>query len=183
MPQPIQSTESYFSVLGAPSNFRQDRVELERRFYEVSRALHPDRFSTARIEARTLSISRMSLLNQAYSALKNPIALRDYLLKLEGISISGKAAMPAELAEGWFEVQDLLMEDPGLAQKKLLDFETELKHQKENTEIRILALEKEYDSRPERSVLEKLAREIQTQSYLISIQRDVERIKKNAHSN
>jgi molecular chaperone HscB len=183
MPQPVQPAENYFSVLDAPVRFGQDRSELEKRFYAVSRALHPDRFSTANMEARTQSISRMSFLNQAYSVLKNPVVLRDYLLKQEGVSVSGKAAMPAELAEGWFEIQDLLMEDPELAGQKLLEFETALKHQKESTENQIQSFEKEYDLHPERSVLEKLAREIQVQSYLNSIHRDVERIKKNAHSN
>lgn len=183
MPQPIQSAENYFTVLGAPSNFRQDRAALERRFYEISRALHPDRFSTSKLEAKTLSISRMSLVNQAYSVLKSPAALRDYLLKQEGISISGKAAMPAELAEAWFEIQDLRMEDPELAQKKLSEFEGELVHLKTEIDGRLQELENKFDSQHDRSVLESLAHELQTQSYLNSIQRDIERIKKNAHSN
>src|SRR4051794_13563255 len=43
MPQPVSAAENYFNALGVPVQFAQDRATLEKRFYELSRVLHPDR--------------------------------------------------------------------------------------------------------------------------------------------
>jgi len=182
MPQPVSVSEDYFSAFGIPRRFGVDRQELEKRFYRISRALHPDRFTGAGVEANHLSLKRMSFLNQAYGSLKDRARLREYLLECEGI-VGEKPSIPAELAESWFEIQDLLMEDPEVAVRKLADFEGELNRLKEATERRLCSLEKEYDLQPAHHLLEKLAKELQSQSYLKSIEKDVERIKKNAYSN
>jgi len=190
MPQPVSSSEDYFSALGVEKRFTQDRHVLEKTFYDLSRALHPDRFTTAGSTAKNLSLSRMSFLNQAYGTLKKPELLRAYLLQLEGFQVSpenkgiaSKMAIPISLAESWFEIQDLLTEDPLSAGKRLTDFEGELAQLKQKSEDELLLLEKTYDANPARQILEKLAQAIHTQSYLKSMERDVERIKKNAYSN
>ncbi len=189
-PQPVSSSEDYFSALGMPRKFSLDRQELEKRFYEISRLLHPDRFTTSHSDAMSLSLKRMSFLNQAYGTLKAPVRLREYFLTLEGIQVSstgktvgGKTTMPIELAEAWFEIQDLWMDDPHNAQKKLIEFEIELNRLKRDAERNLISFEAEYDLHPSSQILERLAQEIQSQSYLKSIEKDVERIKKNANSN
>ena len=45
--QPVGRTEDYFSLLGLPRQFALDPADLERRFRELSRTLHPDRFARA----------------------------------------------------------------------------------------------------------------------------------------
>jgi hypothetical protein len=113
------------------------------------------------------------------------VRLREYLLTLEGFKVSGadKTGMPIELAESWFEIQDLLMEDPISAQKRLSAFEIELNQFKLQGESKLKILEKSYDDEPSPIILKKIAHEIQSQSYLKSMEKDVERIKKNAYSN
>src|SRR4051794_2946683 len=81
MPQPVLPTDDYFGAFGVERRFSQDRSFLEKRFYELSRGLHPDRFSNASPQARNNSLERMSFINQAYGTLKNPSFLREYLLK------------------------------------------------------------------------------------------------------
>lgn len=178
-PQPLKGSPDYFEFLGAPRRFSQDRAALEKRFYEISRALHPDRFSGIGGEAVAASVQRMSALNEAYSTLKDPGKLRKYILEQEGISVptETKAQIPMELAEDWFEIQEAVMEEPGAAGQKIEEFEALLSAQSKKDEDAIRSLERRYDESPEKSELEKMAKLLQKQSYLKSLSRDVEKLK------
>lgn len=188
-PQPLNPREDYFTFFGVPKKFAQDRKELERRFYEISRALHPDRFSTASSAEKSASLERMSYLNQAYQTLKDPVLLRNYFLESEGLitregGASAKPQVPAEIAETWFELQDALMEDPAQARIKLKEFEGSLGELKERDEKAIAETEAELDRvlatgrNADKSLYERLSKQVHSQSYLKSMERDVERIKK-----
>ncbi|MCM2276484.1 MAG: hypothetical protein NDJ89_00215 [Oligoflexia bacterium] len=176
-PRALEPAEDYFTAFAVPRRFVQDRAELERRFYQASRALHPDRFGAASVEARKASVERMSLLNDAYGTLRDPEALREYLLRLEGVE-PPKAGIPEDLAESWFELQDTLGESPELARTRLEVFETELQLVKSRLESVIRTLEGQSDREGlPREVLEKLARQSQARNYLRSLERDLERIR------
>ena len=171
--------ETYFTVFAAPEKFKQDLGELQKRFYEVSRALHPDRFTTADEQSRRNSLERMSFLNDAYKTLRTPADLRDYVLELQGLKTdpATKGQIPMQLAESWFELQDSLAEDPDQAESKFQAFEQELREFRNGAETRIAATENQYDTFGGLDVLKKLAREVQELSYLKSMDRDLERIK------
>jgi DnaJ-domain-containing protein 1 len=191
LPQPVISVD-YFLAFGLDRRFHVNGAELEKKFYALSRLLHPDRFSAATPQIKSLSMERMSFINQAYGTLKNPSQLRDYLLRLENIQVS-KSAVPMELAEAWFEFQDLLIENSNekindeisnaTIKKKLSDFEGELRRLRQEVDKKLVSIENIYDLHPGRQILEKLASEVQMHSYLASMEKDVERIKKNAHPN
>ncbi len=98
-------------MLGLPRLFRLDAGELQRRFYLLSRELHPDRFTHEAPEFRSLSLQRMSWVNDAYRLLRDPQTRRETLLELEGIpSEKTGASLPVELAEAWFELQEVVQE-------------------------------------------------------------------------
>lgn len=180
-PQPLQPEEDYFRALGAPKRFAQDQSALQARFYELSRALHPDRFSSgSSADAQRNSIERMSFLNQAYSTLKSQDLLRAYLLKMEGVEspIPERAGsqIPLDLAEAWFDLQDVLAEDPQAASPKAKEFEVLLTRRIQENEALIQKLERDYDRAPLPSLLQEMARELHTRSYLESLQKDVARI-------
>lgn len=186
-PQPLGADRDYFAALGVPRGFAQDRPALEKRFYEISRALHPDRFIAADPESRRLSLERMSFVNDAYATLKSPERLREYLLETEGAlkpdAGSEKAArgqVPMELAEGWFELQDALSEDPGAAAEKLPGFEARLRERLAEADRALSSLERSADSAEagaRREVMEEMARELRARTYLVSLSRDVERLR------
>jgi DnaJ-domain-containing protein 1 len=181
-PQPSRPSDTYFTALGAPETFRQDTALLQKHFYEASRVLHPDRFTSADPQSRSLSLERMSLINEAYRTLKNPTELRDYILALRGSKSEEKAKMPLDLAESWFELQDSLMEEPETKGDKILAFEKELGASKKLAETELAASELAYDqsnSEMERvKILESLALKSLELNYLRSMDRDIERIKK-----
>lgn len=182
-PQRLKREEDYFSVLGIDQQFRPDLRELERRFYQVSRALHPDRFTTAQSEAKAISLERMSFLNSAYQTLKTPALLRDYRLEKEEVRVSKDSSIPMDLAEAWFEIQDLVMEQSVGREARLSAFQEQLATLQTQGEAELVELEKSHNQNHSRTLLEQIAQKIQKQSYLQSLQKDVERIKKNAHSN
>jgi len=74
----------HFGALGLPRAFALDAADLERRFRERSRLLHPDRFARKSPRERRLSLERSTRLNDAYRTLKEPRARAAYLLKLLG---------------------------------------------------------------------------------------------------
>ncbi len=185
-PQPLQASSDYFTALDAPKRFAQDVGALEKRFYELSRALHPDRFGQQR-EAQKQSLERMSWLNQAYSTLKNVDERRAYLLEVEGLGIessqegaksgASKVPMPMELAEAWFELQDALTEDPATARAKVNEFESQLQETFRSAHSEVSALETDYDRAPRREPLEELRKKLLVLNYLKSLQRDLGRVR------
>jgi molecular chaperone HscB len=85
--QPVGRSEDYFSILGLPRQFDLDPQDLDRRFRERSRALHPDRFAKAEVRERRLSLERATRLNDAYRYLKDWRHRAAYLLKLAGTDV------------------------------------------------------------------------------------------------
>ncbi|MBS1964002.1 MAG: hypothetical protein JST04_17450 [Bdellovibrionales bacterium] len=183
-PQPVSPGEDYFSLLGAPRGFRQDPGELERRFYDISRTLHPDRFAAGGdAKWKVISVERMSAVNRAYQTLTKADRLREYLLELEGVTKAGdekgKTAIPAELAEEWFELQDAVMEDPANAVAKLGTFERDLRKKSGDLAARISGFEREYDEGTVDpiGVLRKIEKLVLDGQYLKSMERDLLKLK------
>jgi molecular chaperone HscB len=85
--QPVGRSEDYFSVLGLPREYAFDPAALERRFRDLSRQLHPDRFARAEARERRLSLERATRLNDAYRHLKDWRLRAAYLLKLAGVDV------------------------------------------------------------------------------------------------
>jgi len=177
--------EDYFSALGVPRKFLQDRAELEKNFYAVSRLLHPDRFTTAPLQAQRQSLERMSFLNEAYRTLRDPEARCLFILRLEGVSTDpqGSQSIPMELAEDWFDLQD--QEDQENLEKPQIDqFELKLRSFREKSAQNIAKIEEGLDglvdhsqSVPRTTLLQELLKAIHVQSYLKSLEKDVERLK------
>jgi molecular chaperone HscB len=180
----VGEEENYFSALGVPHSFRLDGGELQIRFYELSRALHPDRFATQGDPARSASLQRMSFLNEAFRTLRDPAELRTYVLKLNSVGVpeqEAKGTLPADLAELWFELQDLVMEDPITARRKIGEFEVDLAKFAEDEENQIRELEQTWETTPvdqrASEQLQPLAKLLRGQQYLRSLTRDVSRLR------
>ncbi|HEV2986803.1 MAG TPA: Fe-S protein assembly co-chaperone HscB [Candidatus Angelobacter sp.] len=123
--QPLQDVD-FFTMLGLPRKLHIDMAALEREFYRLSRKLHPDLFARATAREQEWSTGKTSQLNDAYRALKDPIARTAYLLELEGVKLeeqsrnatdsarmSGvekKQVVPPDLLEEVFELNMQLEE-------------------------------------------------------------------------
>jgi len=107
----------YFEFFDLPRELRIDPLELEKRFYNLSRKWHPDLFARKSREEQDLALESSAILNDAYRTLKDPISRTKYLLKLEGFDVAeqGTKDVPPELLEEIFELNMALEDDPDYA--------------------------------------------------------------------
>jgi molecular chaperone HscB len=89
--QPPDPKADYFSVLGVSRIFSVDVIDLEKRYKEATKILHPDRFARADAQARRASLERSVQLNEAWRTLIDPVRRAEYLLSLYGIDMGDTA--------------------------------------------------------------------------------------------
>ena len=99
-------TRDYFEFLDLPRNLAIDAKDLEKRFYALSRQLHPDLHSRKTLAEREQALESTAVLNDAYRTLREPVARTEYLLKLEGFDIGEQTTkdVPPELLEEVFDL-------------------------------------------------------------------------------
>lgn len=85
-----------FETLGFEPVFDLDPALLERRHRELSRALHPDRYAGRPASERREALGRAIVVNQAFRALKDPIARAEALLARHGKVVEEKGGQPAD---------------------------------------------------------------------------------------
>ena len=95
-------------MLGVQPRYDLDLADLEDRYRDLSRKLHPDRFAKADPRARRASLQRSVQLNEAWRALKDPFRRAEYLLSLAGVSLSKE--VPAPLLMETLELREELGE-------------------------------------------------------------------------
>jgi len=89
--QPFPEGVDYFAVMGLDRRLQVDTAALRDCFYALSRRLHPDRFAESSEKERAISTANAAVLNQAYRALRDPLARAAYVVARAG---DGKSAAP-----------------------------------------------------------------------------------------
>ncbi len=101
----------YFATFSLPRRLTVDVADLERRYYALSRELHPDLFSDRSPAEQAASLRLTALVNRAYKTLKDPVQRALYWLELHGESLGrDNERVPPALAARVFEVQEQLEE-------------------------------------------------------------------------
>jgi molecular chaperone HscB len=102
----------YFEFLEYPRQLILDPKDLEKRFYALSRQLHPDLFSRKSAREQEYSLDAAAILNDGFRVLKDPVARALYVLKLEGFDTGEQTTkdVPPELLEEVFELNMALEE-------------------------------------------------------------------------
>lgn len=77
-------SKNHFELFGMPVGFLLDTGELSRRYRELQKVVHPDRFAAAGQQSQRLSLQGATLVNEAYATLKDPLLRAQYLLSLRG---------------------------------------------------------------------------------------------------
>jgi molecular chaperone HscB len=109
--QALPQDADYFAILGLPGHPGVDRADLDRRFYELSRKLHPDRYQTGTPAEQRASVQATALLNAAHRALRDVEARGRYWLARSGDDLGrDNNRVPPRLAAFVFEVQEKLGE-------------------------------------------------------------------------
>lgn len=109
--QQLPQDTDYLAVLGLPSHPAVDSAELDRRYYELSRRVHPDRFQTGGEDDQRASIQATALLNATHRTLRDVESRGRYWLERCGEHLArDNNRVPPRLAAYVFEVQEKLGE-------------------------------------------------------------------------
>jgi len=108
---PLAAPIDCFSALALPRKLTIELDALERRYHELSRKIHPDRFASKGPKVRDASLRATATLTRSYRTLRDPVARGLYWLELNGEKLGeNNKRVPPELAELVFEVQEQLAE-------------------------------------------------------------------------
>ncbi|VAX11213.1 Chaperone protein HscB [hydrothermal vent metagenome] len=78
-------SQNYYSLFDFPVSFTVNLDELENRYRELQRLLHPDRYARASDQERRISVQQTAHLNEAFHTLRDIPRRARYLLELKGI--------------------------------------------------------------------------------------------------
>jgi molecular chaperone HscB len=76
-----------FATLGIERQFEIDLAAVEKTHRELSRALHPDRFSGTGASERRLALSRAVEVNESWRTVRDPIRRAEALFALAGVKV------------------------------------------------------------------------------------------------
>jgi molecular chaperone HscB len=103
-----------FAILGVSPAFELDLKAVEKTHRELSRALHPDKYTNAGASERLLALGRAVEVNEAWRAVKDPIRRAEALFALAKVA-TGEVSEPKP--SGAF-LMDMLEQREALADAK-----------------------------------------------------------------
>jgi molecular chaperone HscB len=170
----------YFAVFGLDRRLKIDTAALQRKFYDLSRRYHPDRFAGRPAAEQEYALEMTALLNDAYRVLRDPVQRAEYLLKHEGFDVGEQRSnnVPPELLEEVFELNMMLEELRGGDESTRPQLEAEGKRFGEMLERVDCDLDGEfavYDSDPDKSVLSVIRTILNRRRYIQNLVREVDR--------
>lgn len=81
-------SQNYFELFALPVSFEVDLEQLNARYRDLQRQMHPDRYAGAGDREKRLSAQWTTQINAAYGTLKSPLNRAMYLLELHDLSIA-----------------------------------------------------------------------------------------------
>ena len=170
----------YYELLGIPRSLKLSLDELQKRYYELSRQLHPDRFMQKPAAEQQRALDMSSALNDAYRTLKDPVKRAQYLLSQEGFDIGEQRPkdVPPELLEEVFELNMALEEmrsGDDSARPQLETAEKTFTGMLADVEHQLEALFDRYDQSRSRDVLTEIRGVLNRRKYILNLVGEVQK--------
>ena len=168
----------YFQLLGLPPKLNISQEDLQQRFYDLSRKLHPDRFARRPEHERQWALEASSDLNDAYRTLRDPIKRAQYMLKQNGFDIGEHRStnVPPELLEEVFELNMALEEMRGgddSARPQLEQAAKNFDSMLGGVDVQLQELFIKYDEQPGREVLAEIRGTLNRRKYIQNLVNEV----------
>jgi molecular chaperone HscB len=109
----------YFTLFGLQASFTLEFDELTRRYRELQKAVHPDRYANAGESEKLMAVSQAARINDAYQTLRDPVSRARYLLQQQGGSWQDEQTIQDK--SFLFEQMELREELEGLQTDRELD--------------------------------------------------------------
>ncbi|MGD2052634.1 MAG: Fe-S protein assembly co-chaperone HscB [Gammaproteobacteria bacterium] len=81
-------SQNYFELFEIPVSYDVDLNQLQHRYRDLQKAVHPDKYANASSQERRISMQQTSLINQALHTLKHPVERAVYLLQLKDVDFT-----------------------------------------------------------------------------------------------
>jgi molecular chaperone HscB len=91
-------TQNHFELFLLPQRYVLERAELDARYRDMQRTVHPDRYASASDRERRISMQQATQINEAYEVLKDPLKRGRYLLELRGHAIENQRSSHQDAA-------------------------------------------------------------------------------------
>jgi molecular chaperone HscB len=180
-----QLPNDYFVFFGIERKLQIDPAFLQKRFYDLSREWHPDRFSRKPVAEQNQALDATSILNDGYRTLRDPVKRAEYVLAQEGFPIGEQRSknVPPELLEEVFELNMLIEElrtGDDSQKSELAEARGNLVRMQDDIDRQLEMLSARYDaSAPEsetsRQALHEIRGVLNRRRYIENLLRDVDR--------
>ncbi len=170
----------YYEFFGLERKLALDTAELQKRFYELSRKWHPDRFTQRPETEQQYALEATAILNDGYRVLRDPLRRAEYVLKQNGFDIGEQRSnnVPPELLEEVFELNMALEELRGgdsSARPQLEEAREKFLGLRGDIDRELQALFEQYDGSGDREVLAQIRGILNRRRYIENLVKEVEK--------
>ncbi len=129
----------YFELFGLTPSYVIDPKSLKKKYYALSRDMHPDKYATAESEVIAQAEQDYSEINKAYEILSDDTKRLQYLMESSGlITEDSNYQLPQDFLIEMLELNELKIEDHEAAA-------SQIKELSQNLDEQLLALLQEVD--------------------------------------
>lgn len=170
----------YYTFFGFERKLALDASLLQKRFYELSREYHPDRFAQKPAADRLKAEEASAILNDGYRVLRDPVQRAEYVLKLEGFDIGEQRSkdVPPELLEEVFELNMALEElrhGDEEARDSLREARNKFLGMRDAIDSELDSLGRRYDESKDRAILQQIRGVLNRRRYIRNLVAEVEK--------
>jgi len=164
----IDFNQNYFQLFEIEQSVLIDYGELEKRYLELQKEFHPDKYANATDQEKRLSLQITSYINEAYNTLKDDYLKSLYLLKITGYEIGDQNSTISD--------PEFLMHQMELREEseKIANHENSKEFEKFSTKVSDLKINciQKFNENFEKKMYDSAASKIKEMKFYISIEND-----------
>ena len=169
---PVQPGTDYFAIFSLPRRYELDGQELHKRFLNLSRDIHPDRFATSAQETVNVTMRLAAQINDAYDVLKSPVLRAEYLLQQAGGKrASEDKSVPGDMLGEVMELREQIEEAKVVGDEQALqEIRRRVADMQREVHLTIAALAERIADQPEPEHLDRLRAHLNAIKYVHNLQ-------------
>jgi len=158
----------YYRFFDLPKKLVIDAAELQKRFYSLSKLLHPDRYTRRPQTERDYSLEATAILNDGYRVLRDPIKRAEYILSEAGFENAEQRTkdIPPEMLEEVFELNMALEESD---KSQLGEFERRFEAMQGELDVELTALYQKWDKVQDKQTLAEVRGVLNKRKYISNL--------------